>query len=77
MEKLGITLDTGKIGPKTNHITEEPDITILKRRFKKLFNEKHTVNGIEVKIQLKDDAKLIQQKGRSKPIHLQQSVGKK
>ena len=30
-----------------------------------------------MKIQLKDDAKLIQQNGRSKPIHLQQSVGKK
>ena len=29
-----------------------------------------------MKIQLKDDAKLIQQKGRSIPIHLQQSVGK-
>ena len=76
MEKLGITLDTGKIGPQRNNVTEDPDITTLKRRFKKLFNENYTVNGIEVKIQLKDDAKLIQQKGRPIPIHLQQSVGK-
>ena len=76
MKKLGITLDTGKIGPQINNITEDPDITTLKRRFKKLFNENHTVNGIEVKIQLKDDAKLIQQKGRPIPIHLQESVGK-
>ena len=34
------------------------------------------MNGLEVKIQLKEDAKLIQQKGRPVPIHLQQSVGK-
>ena len=33
------------------------------------------MNGIEVKIQLKEDARLIQQKGRPIPIHLQQSVG--
>ena len=31
---------------------------------------------MEVDIQLKDDAKLIQQKGRPIPIHLQQAVGK-
>ena len=31
---------------------------------------------MEVNIQLKDDAKLIQQKGRPIPIHLQQAVGK-
>ena len=76
IEKLGITLDTGKIDPQINPITEVPDIAILERRFKKLFNENHTVDGIEVKIQLKDDAKLIQQKRRPIPIHLQQSVGK-
>ena len=76
MEKLGITLDTGETGPQINQITEDPDITTLKRRFRELFNEDHTVNGIEVKIQLKEDAKLIQQKGRPIPIHLQQSVGK-
>ena len=74
LEKLGKTLDTGKIGPQINNVTEDPDITTLKRRFKKLFNGNHTVNGIEVKIQLKDDAKLIQQKGRPITIHLQQSV---
>ena len=76
MEKLGITLDNGETGPQINQITEDPDITTLKRRFRKLFNENHTVNGIELKLQLKEDAKLIQQKGRPIPIHLQQSVGK-
>ena len=49
MEKLGITLDTGETGPQINQITEDPDITTLKRRFRKLFNENHTVIGIEVK----------------------------
>ena len=34
------------------------------------------MNGFEVRIQLKEDAKLIQQKGRPMPNHLQQSVGK-
>ena len=76
IEKLGITLDTGQTGPQINQITEDPDITTPKRRFRKLFNENHAVNGIEVKIQLKEDAKLIQQKGRLIPIHIQQSVGK-
>ena len=78
MEKLGITLDTAKIGPQLNNVTEDPDITTLEKNSKKfkIFNENHTVNGVEVKIQLKDDSKLIQQKGRPIPIHSQQSVGK-
>ena len=76
MEKLGITLDTNKINPQVNHVTEDSDVAVLKKRFKKLFDENHTVNGIEVKIQLKEDAKLIQRKGRPMPTHLQQSVWK-
>ena len=74
MGKLEITLDTGKTRPQINHVIEDSDITYFKRKFKKLVHEKHTVKGLEVKIQLKDDAKLIQQKGRPIPIHLQQSV---
>ena len=35
---------------------------MLKKQFRKLFNENHTVNGLEVEIQLKEGAKLIQQK---------------
>ena len=76
MKKLGITLDTGRTGPQINHVTEDPDNISLKRKFKKLFHENHTVEGLEVKIQLKEDARLIQQKGRPIPIHLQQSVEK-
>ena len=76
MEKLGITLETGKTAPQIHQIKEDPDVTKLKTKFKKLFNENHTVYRLEVKIQLKKDAKLIQQKGRPIPIHLQQSVEK-
>ena len=77
MKKLGITLETDKTAPRIQQIKEDPDITSLKTKFKKLFTENHTVNGLEVKIQLKEDAKLIQQKGRPIPIHLQQPVGRK
>ena len=76
MGKLGITQDTGKTGPQKNHVIKDPDISSLKKKFKKLFHENHTVKGLEVKIQLKDDARLIQQKGIPIPIHLQQSVEK-
>ena len=39
MKKLGITLDTNKIGPQINHVTEDPDVTVLTKRFKKIFKE--------------------------------------
>ena len=48
----------------------------LKRKFKKLFHENNTIKGMEVYIQLKPDAKLIQRKDRQIPIHLQPAVGK-
>ena len=73
MKKLGITLETD---PQINRIVEYPDFTTLKRKFKKLFHENYTVKGLEVEIQLKEDARLIQQKGRPIPIRLQQSVEK-
>ena len=31
VEKLGITLDTGKTGPQINHVIEDPDITVLRK----------------------------------------------
>ena len=76
IKKLGITLETGKTVKQLHQINEDPDVTELEIKFKKIFIENHTANGLEVKIQLKEDAKLIQQKGRPIPIHLQQSVGK-
>ena len=76
MEKLGVTLDTGDTGPQMNHVIEDSDKTTQKRKFKKVFLENLTVKGLEVKLQLKEDARLIQQKGRPIPTHLQQSVEK-
>ena len=58
MEKLGITLDTGKTGPQINHVIEDPKITVLKKIFKKLFNENHSVNGLEVKNTIKRGCKV-------------------
>ena len=81
MGKLGITLEVENPKTEINHITktgntEDRDITTLKRKFHKLFNENHTVNNIEVYVQLRKGAKLIQQKGRPIPIHLQPAVEK-
>ena len=81
MGKLGITPEVETPKTEINHITktgntEDRDIATLKRKFHKLFNENHTVNNIEVDIQLKEGAKLIQQKGRSIAIHLQPAVEK-
>ena len=57
--KLGITLEVEKSNAKINHINktekaEDRDITILKLKFHKLFNENHTVNNVEVDVQLKE-----------------------
>ena len=41
-----------------------------------MFENNHTVNDLEVRIQLKPDHKPVQQKGRRTPIHLQKAVTK-
>ena len=74
-EKIGDNAGDEQDRPTNTTNKKNPVITSLKTKFKKLFTENHTINGLEVNIQLKD-AKLIQQKGRPIPIHLQQSVGK-
>ena len=76
MKMLGITLKTGKTVPQIQQNKEDSDITSLKTKFKELFTENHTVNGLEVNIQQREDTKLIQQKRMPIPNHLQQSVGK-
>ena len=65
MKIFGITLDTGKSNSQINHVKEDPDETTLKRSFKKLLNENHTVKGVEVKIQLEEDANSMQQRGKT------------
>ena len=75
MEKLNINL-SAEDNVKIQNITEDEDIKELKKRFKKLFTENHTVKDIEVDIELKPGAKLIQQKSRPIPFHLQPEVEK-
>ena len=77
LKHLGIKLETEKTNLKIQNVQEDPDESELKRKFKKLFHENKTVKGMEVDIQIKPDAKLIQQKGLPIPIHLQPAVGKK
>ena len=49
MKKLGITLETGRTVPQIYRVKEDPDVTTLKTKLIKLFNENHTVNGLEEK----------------------------
>ena len=76
MNSLGIKLETEKANMMIQNVQEDPDVMELKRKFKKLFHENKTRKGMEVDIQLKLDAKLMQQRGRPIPIHLQPAVGK-
>ena len=71
MKKLGKTLEKSNTDTQINSIREDPDVKMLTKQFRKLFNENHTVNELEDEIQLKEGAKLIQQKGRPIRIHLQ------
>ena len=75
MKHLGIKLYIEKTNLQVQIIQEDPDIA-AEKKFGKLFHENKTVKRIEVDIQLKPDAKLIQQKGRPIPFHLQSAVGK-
>ena len=52
----------------------EKKILKLKNEFKDLFYNNTEIKDLEVKIDLKEDAKIIQQKGRPVPIHLQNQV---
>ena len=84
MEKLGITLRTAAPNQTINYINQpnqtmnkpDADITTLKSKFHKLFPKNHTIKNIEVDIQLKEGAKLIQQKGRPIPNYLQPAMEK-
>ena len=41
MEKLGITLDTNKIDPQVNHVSEDSDVTVLKKNQKTFQRKSH------------------------------------
>ena len=75
MKKLGIHINSSN-DIKTQNITEDKDVTDLRRRYSKLFTENHTIKGINVGVKVKDGARLKQQKSRPIPIHLQPAVEK-
>ena len=76
MTKIGITLETSKTVPQVHQLKKGPDVTTLQTNCRKLFNENHTIHGLDVKTQLKEATKSTQQKGRPIPIQLQQPVEK-
>ena len=77
MNRLGITLNTTsediKIHDNKLDVIEKK-ILKLKNEFKDLFYNNTEIKNLSVKINLKEDAKIIQQKGRPIPIHLQDQV---
>ena len=84
MKELGLTLKTETTHQSINNINRpdrsnnrvDADIATLKGKFHKHFTENHTVENVEVDIQLKEGSKLIQQKRIPIPIHLQPAVEK-
>ena len=77
MKRLGITLNTTTDDIKIHNIKmdeTEKKILKLKNEFKDLFDNNTEIKDLELKIDQKEDAKKIQQKGRPVPIHLQNQV---
>ena len=77
MNRLGITLNTTTEDVKIHNIKldeTQKKILKLKNEFKDLFYNNTEIKNLSVKINLKADAKIIQQKGRPVPIHLQEQV---
>ena len=77
MKRLGITLNTTTDDNEIHNIKmdeTEKKILKLKNEIKDLFYNNTEIKDLEVKIDLKKDAKIIQQKGRPVPIHLQNQV---
>ena len=76
MKQLGIELKKTESRNTINNIKEDEDEKEIKSKFVKLFNINHTIKNMEIDIELKPGAKIIQQKGRPIPIHLQNDVEK-
>ena len=77
MKRLGIALNTTSDDMKIHNIKldeTEKKILKLKNEFKDLFYNNSEIKNFSVKINLKEDAKEIQQKNRPIPIHLQDQV---
>ena len=77
MNRLGIALNTTTEDVKIHNIElDETQMKILKLRneFKDLFYKNTEIKNLSVKINLKEHAKIIQQKGIPVPIQLQEQV---
>ena len=77
MNRLGIALNITSEDIKIHNIKldeTEKKILKLKNEFKDLTYENTELKNLSVKINLKEDAKILQQKGRPIPIHLQDQV---
>ena len=77
MKRLEISLNTTNENIKIHNIRmddTEKKILKLKNEFKDLFYNNTEIKNLSVKINLKEDANIIQQKGRPIPIHLQDQV---
>ena len=74
--KLGIQIIIGGESLGINRLYENNEELVeqLLEKYPKLFNENHTVQDLEVKIELKPGHKPVQQKGRRILIHLQAMV---
>ena len=80
MNWLGIALNTTTEDVKIHNIKldeTQRKILKLKNEFKDLFYNNTEIKNLSVKRNLKEDAKIIQQKGRPVPIHLQEHVAMK
>ena len=77
MKRLEISLNTTNEKIKIHKIRmddTEKKILKLKNEFKDLFYNNTEIKNLSVKINLKEDANIIQQKGRPIPLHLQDQV---
>ena len=76
LDKLEIGLQGSKKTNVIRHMEEDERRKEIISEHEYLFKNNHTIKDLTIDIQLKKDAKPIQQKGRHVPIHFQKSVGK-
>ena len=76
MDELGLKLNMGQAITTIKFLFEDEDVKDLTRKFEELFTENHTLELLEVDIELIQGVELVQQKSRPLPIHLQSAVEK-
>ena len=74
LNKLEIGLQGNRNTKIIRNITVDERSTQVLEEFEDLLKNNHTIEGLTIDIQLEEDVKPIQQKGRPVPIHFQNSV---